>query len=306
MTPSPSKLRLGTRASPLARWQAEWVGDRLRERGCEIEFVLITTAGDVSDRPLSMVGGQGIFTKEIQRALLDNRIDVAVHSLKDLPTEPVPGLTLAAVAPRESSRDVLVTHRQGGLESLPAGSRIGTGSRRRQSQLLHFYSDLIVQDIRGNVDTRLRKLDSGEFDAIVLAEAGLNRLGLADRISEVIPRSIMLPAVGQGALGIETRADTVAAETVKSLDDPPTRAAVLSERALLAGLRGGCLAPVGAWGRVDDSKLRLSAVVLSADGRRRVSVNASGNGSDPEELGRQVADELLSLGAGELISDSRA
>jgi hydroxymethylbilane synthase len=297
---------LGTRGSALARWQADWVANRLRELGCEVELVLITTTGDVSQQAISAVGGQGLFTKELQRALLDHRIDVAVHSLKDLPTEPVEGLVLAAVPPRESPRDVLVTTRSSSVDTLAAGSRIGTGSRRRQSQLLHFRGDLIVQDIRGNVDTRLRKLDAGEFDALVLAEAGLNRLGLSDRITEVIPLSIMLPAIGQGALGIETRSGDEMSPVVARLDDQATRAAVLAERSLLAGLRGGCLAPVGAWGRAAGSLLQLSAAVLSVDGRCRVSISLSGNPAQPEKLGRAGAAELLALGAGELIADSRA
>jgi hydroxymethylbilane synthase len=279
----------------------------LRELGCEVEMILITTTGDVTQQPFSAGGEQGLFTKEIQRALLENRIDLAVHSLKDLPTASVPGLTLCAVPPRESPRDVLVCRVSGGIESLPFGARIGTGSRRRQSQLLHFRNDLAVQDIRGNVDTRLRKLDAGEFDAIVLAEAGLNRLGLADRATEIIPVSIMLPAVGQGALGIETRLEDSSARSIVSrLDDEAARGAVLAERALLAGLRGGCLAPVGAWARLDGSHLRISAVVLSVDGRRRVSVTLSGSPAQPEALGREAARELVALGADKLIEASRA
>lgn len=310
--PSEHRLRLGTRGSSLARWQADWVAEQLRQLGVEIEIVLITTSGDATQQPLSAVGGQGLFTKEIQRALLDNRVDLAVHSLKDLPTEPVAGLVLAGIPKRESPNDVLVwpglgnMGRRAEINDLPIGARVGTGSRRRQSQLRHFRSDLIVRDIRGNVDTRLRRLDSGDFDAIVLAEAGLNRLGLADRISQVIPPTIMLPAVGQGALGVETRADDTPARTlVAKLDNPATRAAVLAERAMLAGLRGGCLAPVGAWGRMEGSKLQLSGAVLSGDGKCKVSVSLSGDSINPEQLGQQAAEELLKLGAGELIAESR-
>jgi hydroxymethylbilane synthase len=301
-----ARVRLGTRDSPLARWQAEWVAARLSEGGVVVELIPITTQGDVSDRPLGAIGGQGLFTKEIQRALLDGRIDLAVHSLKDLPTDPVAGLTLAAVPPRESPRDVLVSTRGGTLDELPAGARVGTGSRRRQSQLLHLRPDLRVADIRGNVDTRLRKLDAGQFDAIVLAEAGLSRLNLAGRITQVLPSTVMLPAVGQGALGLETRADDAATlAAVARLDDAATRAAVLAERALLAGLRGGCMAPVAAWARITDRELRITAAVLSVDGQRRVAVTRGGDAHDPVSLGQLAAEELLSLGAGSLIDDAR-
>ena len=190
-------LRLGTRGSALARWQADWVTSCLHQRGVPVEQILITTQGDVSQQPLGAIGGQGVFTKEIQRALLAGEIDMAVHSLKDLPTDAVPGLELAAVPERESTGDVLVAGRFPGLQQLPSGARIGTGSSRRRSQLLHHRPDLDVQDIRGNLDTRLRKLDQGQYDAIVLAEAGLQRLGWQDRITEVLSREIMLPAVGQ-------------------------------------------------------------------------------------------------------------
>jgi hydroxymethylbilane synthase len=301
------RVRLGTRGSALARWQADWVAARLHQFGAEVELVLITTKGDITQDSLSTVGGQGLFTKEIQRALLDQRVDIAVHSLKDLPTEPVPGLTLAAVPPRESPHDVMVRLEAGDLNTLPTGARIGTGSRRRQSQLLHVRPDLKIGDIRGNVDTRLRRLDQGDFDAIVLAEAGLIRLGLSHRIAQVIPATIMLPAVGQGALGIETRSDDPMSRTiVERLNDAATRASVLAERAMLAGLQGGCLAPVGAWGRIEGSALRLSGVVLSLDGRSRLAVARSGSPVDAERLGQEAANELLKLGAGELIADSRS
>lgn len=304
--PSGCRLRLGTRGSALARWQADWVATQLGGLGAEVEIVLITTTGDVTQHALSAVGGQGLFTKEIQRALLDNRIDLAVHSLKDLPTEPVAGLHLAAVPPRESPGDVLVSSKDQGIDALLFGARVGTGSRRRQSQLRHYRGDLQVHDIRGNVDTRLRRLDSGEFDAIVLAEAGLNRLGLTNRITQVLPYTVMLPAVGQGALGIETRADDrLTTSVVARLNDPPTRVAVLAERALLAGLRGGCLAPVGAWARPQQTQLRLTATVLSVDGSRKVAVALSGELTEPEQLGSAAARELLALGAADLIADAR-
>src|SRR4051812_33912698 len=232
-------LRLGTRGSTLAHWQADWVAGELRRLGHTVELIEIATRGDVEQVvAVEQIGTRGVFTKEIQRALLAGDVDLAVHSLKDLLTEPVNGLVLASVPRRESSSDVLVSRDNVMLESLPQGARIGTGSLRRQAQLLHVRPDLQVADIRGNVDTRLRKLDGGQFDAIVLAEAGLRRLGLSDRISQVLPREIMLPAVGQGALAIECRLEDAATRKIlASLNDPETRAAVAAERALLEHLR---------------------------------------------------------------------
>lgn len=300
-------LRLGTRGSPLARWQAEWVADRLQALGRQVEIVCIETGGDRSSRPIPALGGQGLFTKEIQRALLDRRVDLAVHSLKDLPTEPVHGLVLAAVPPRDSPGDALVSPIASSLEALPQGARVGTGSRRRQSQLLHARPDLRVAELRGNVDTRLRKLDEGQYDAIVLAEAGLKRLGRAHRIAQIIPPEIMLPAAGQGALGIETRADDLRArEALLPLDDRATRQAVLAERAVLAELRGGCLAPIGMWARMEQGRLVLDAAVLSPAGDRRVAARAQGSPEDPQSLGAEVARQLLAQGAAQLIAEARA
>jgi hydroxymethylbilane synthase len=314
---------MGTRGSKLARWQAEWVAGELRRLGCEVELVEIATRGDI-ERAASIeeIGTRGVFTKEIQRALLAGDVDLAVHSLKDLPTEAVEGLVLAAVPVRESSADVLVTasgSRERGAGStnsgsmllapgsmLPSGARVGTGSLRRQAQLLHVRPDLRIEDVRGNVDTRLRKLDEGQFDAIVLAEAGLKRLGLSGRISQVLPLDVMLPAVGQGALAVECRTDDAAAlAIVAQLDDPITRAAVTAERALLQHLCGGCMAPVGALGRVDGGELQLAAVVLSADGTRRLVAKDEAAPDEAESLGRRVADALLKRGAAELIAQSR-
>jgi hydroxymethylbilane synthase len=290
----------------LARWQAEWVAAELGKLGVEVEMVPITTQGDVSTRPLGAIGGQGLFTKEIQRALLDRAGDVAVHSLKDLPTEPVPGLRLAAVPERESTRDVLVSNLADSIEALPPGARVGTGSTRRRAQLLHARPDLRVLDIRGNVDTRLRKLDEGLYDAIILAEAGLRRLGFQQRIQQVIPRDMMLHAVGQGALGIEARADDPQTlEILAHLDHAETHAAVLAERAMLATLRGGCLAPVGAWGRIEEGRLLLDGVVLSNDGSRRVHASAAGALEDAELVGQEVARRLLADGAAGLIETAR-
>lgn len=301
-------LRLGTRASALARWQAEWVAARLAEGGATVELVPVSTPGDrLQTAPIGQLGaGPGVFTKELQRALADGRIDLAVHSLKDLPTDPAPGLCLAAVPPRESVCDVLVSRDGRDLAALPRGARIGTGSLRRRAQLLHQRPDLMMCELRGNVETRLRKLRDGEFDAIVLAEAGLRRLGLAAEATQVLPLELMLPAVGQGALGIEARAgDEAARWAVASLDDAATHAAVLAERALLAALRGGCLAPVAAHGRAETGLLRLDAVVLSVDGSRRLAAADRGEPADALGLGERVAAALLAQGAAQLIDAAR-
>jgi hydroxymethylbilane synthase len=302
-----NRLRLGTRGSALARWQAQWVADELMRRGVEIELVLITTQGDVSQRdPIASVGGIGVFTKELQRALVDARIDLAVHSLKDLPTESVPGLALSAVCEREIASDVLVS-RRGTLAELPSGAVVGTGSLRRQSQLLHARSDLSVRNIRGNVDTRLARLAAGEYDAIVLAYAGLKRLGFEDRITQVFDRAILMPAVGQGALGIETRADDQVTRTLLDpLDHRPTHRAVVAERSLLAALGGGCLAPIGAWAHEgDDGTFEMEAVVLSTDGSRRLAAAGRASAEQSLALAADLAQQLLAQGASALIAQSR-
>jgi hydroxymethylbilane synthase len=290
----------------LARWQADWVAAQLTEQGIDVELVPITTQGDVKTQPLGQIGGQGLFTKELQRALLDNQIDLAVHSLKDLPTAPVEGLALAAVPERESTADVLVSNIARRIDDLPPSARVGTGSLRRKAQLLHLRHDLRIEDIRGNLDTRLRKLDEGQFDAIVLAEAGLKRLGLAERIVHVIPRAVMLPAVGQGALGIEARADdSITRNLLASLSNSATYQSVLAERSLLFTLRGGCLAPVGAYARIENGRLLLDAVVLSGDGMKKVSASGEAPAANAVALGEQVAQALIAQGATELIASSR-
>jgi hydroxymethylbilane synthase len=304
---SNARLRLGTRASPLARWQAQWVAGRLAELGVETALVPISTRGDERRTgPIGAIGGQGVFTKELQRALVDGEIDLAIHSLKDLPTDAVAGLVLAAVPPRGPLGDVLISRNGEPFSELPHGAVVGTGSLRRRTQLWHARPDLRMEDVRGNVETRVAKLHGGAFDALVLAEAGLERLGLAGEITERLPLSLMLPAVGQGALGIEARADdqdTLA--LLAPLDDNETHCAVAAERSMLAALRGGCLAPAGGWGRVIDSQLHLSGVVLSADGARRVFAELTGGVSDPVSLGQTVAAELFSQGAGDLIEGAR-
>jgi hydroxymethylbilane synthase len=313
-------LRLGTRGSQLARWQAEWVAGELRRLGHAVELIEIATRGDIERAAaIEEIGTRGVFTKEIQRALLAGDVDLGVHSLKDLPTEPVDGLTLAAVPMRESAADVLVIkagsrERGAGSDSmlhapcslLPQGALIGTGSLRRQAQLRHMRPDLQTVDVRGNVDTRLRKLDEGQLDAIVLAEAGLQRLRLSARITQVMPFDVMLPAVGQGALAIECRSnDRQTRSTVAPLEDSATRSAVTAERALLAHLRGGCMAPVGAWGRIKGGVLHLSAVVLSADGATRLASDDSSSSDDAQLLGQRVAEVLIAQGADKLIAMAR-
>jgi hydroxymethylbilane synthase len=300
------RLRIGTRSSALARWQAEWVAAQLTAAGVETELVHISTQGDVSSGPLGTIGGQGLFTKAIQEALLSGEVDVAVHSLKDLPTEPVSGLHVAAVPSRAGAGDVLVSAVAGSVESLPAGARVGTGSARRRAQLLYARPDLQIAEIRGNLDTRLKKLDDGQYDAIILAEAGISRLGWQARIAQVIPKQLMLPAVGQGALGIEVRSDdngTLA--VIAQLDDPPSHHAVLAERAMLAALRAGCLAPVGGWARLVEDQMVLEGVVLDGDGTQRIYTSAKGDACDAEALGREAAERLLADGAADLIAATR-
>lgn len=309
-------LRLGTRGSKLARWQAEWVAGELRRFGQDVELVEIATQGDI-ERFVSIeeIGTRGVFTKEIQRSLLLDEVDVAVHSLKDLPTEPVAGLILAAIPLRASVADAVVLAQNsesevlsgsGKLEALPEAARIGTGSLRRRAQLLHRRPDLRVSDVRGNVDTRLQKLERGEFDALVLAEAGMKRLGLEHRIAFTLAPEEMHPAVGQGALGLECRErDVQTREALASLDDRDSKAAVVAERAMLQDLRGGCMAPVGAWGRMEAGKLHLSAVVLSADGAQRLFAADSSAISDAANLGRKVAAALIAQGADDLIASVR-
>jgi hydroxymethylbilane synthase len=301
-------LHIGTRGSALARWQANWVAEALKATSTSCTLVEIATHGDQRpDDSIGSLGADGVFVKELQKALLDGRIDVAVHSLKDLPTDPVPGIALAAVPQRQSPFDALVSRDRKSLQSLPSQARIATGSIRRRAQLLHARPDLQMVDVRGNVDTRLRKLDEGQFDALILAEAGLNRLGLANRITELLRPPVLWPAVGQGALGIETRTnDHRAHEAVAAIDDPETHQCVIAERNLLAALRGGCLAPIGALATIeDDGRLHLSATVLSPDGKRRLTADRLGNAADAVQIARTVAEQLLADGAAKLIDAAR-
>ncbi len=301
-------LRIGTRGSPLALWQARHVAEKLRPLAAPraVELVEIETSGDVvRDVPLSQIGGDGLFTKEIQRALLDGRVDVAVHSLKDLPTAPVHGLVLAAVPPRGPSGDAFVSRRSRRFDDLPPGAAVGTSSLRRRSQALHRRPDLRLVDVRGNVGTRLTRLDGNGLDALILAQAGLERLGFADRIAEILDPAWMLPAVGQGALGLECRCDDAATLALLTpLNDPATRSGVLAERAFLRGLGGGCLVPVGAATTVRDQWLTLRGAVLPPDGSARVGGEEAGPADDAEAVGARLAAALLSSGARELLAST--
>jgi hydroxymethylbilane synthase len=296
-----TSLRIGTRGSRLALWQAQFVADRLRPVAAPrpVELVEIQTAGDrVRDLPLSRIGGDGVFTKEIERALLAGAVDVAVHSLKDLPTAPVDGLLLAAVPARGPAGDVFISRRHRSFDELPSGAVVGTGSLRRRAQALYRRPDLRLADLRGNVETRLRKLADQDLDAIILAQAGLERLGLGEFVTEVLHPGWMLPAVGQGALGLECRTDDGATrELLQYLDDAPTRQAVRAERALLRGLDGGCLVPVGTATEITGEVLTLRAAVFQPEGKDRVDGEIRGSPADAEDLGRRLAQDLLSRGA---------
>ena len=298
-------LRLGTRRSALATTQSRWVADRLRAAGHEVELVEITTEGDVSGELLTAIGGTGVFAAAIRKALKDDRVDLAVHSLKDLPTTPEPGLVVAAVPVREDSRDVLVARDGLTLGELPAGSTVGTGSPRRTAQLASLGLGLDIRPIRGNVDTRLRFVSSGELDAVVLARAGLARLGRLGVVTEVLDPIQVLPAPGQGALAVECRADrTDVQEAVSILEDADTRTCVTAERALLAALEAGCTAPVGALAEVvegdDGLELSLRAFAGSEDGRIDLRRSLTGRYDEPEVIGRQLAQILLEDGAADL------
>lgn len=294
-------LRIGTRGSRLALWQANHVAALLRPLTGPrpIELVEIQTAGDqVRDVPLAVIGGQGVFTKEIQRALLEGRVDVAVHSLKDLPTLAVEGLTLAAVPPRGPVGDVFVSLGHHRFDALPHAALVATSSLRRRAQAQHRRSDLRLVDIRGNVETRLRKLTEQGLDGLILAQAGLERLGLANAITEILDPAWMLPAVGQGALGLECRSDDQAArELIEKLDDAATHHAVTAERAFLRALLGGCQVPIGATAVVNGNVLSLRGTVLRPDGSDRLDGAISGSCYEAEQLGQRLAAELQARGA---------
>ncbi|SEC31788.1 hydroxymethylbilane synthase [Nocardioides exalbidus] len=305
--PTSRPIRLGTRASALATTQSGHVADLIRERlGCEVELVEVATEGDVSSAPLATMGGTGVFVSALRDALLEGRVDVAVHSLKDLPTAPADGIALAAIPPREDPRDVVVARDGLTLGELPVGSRLGTGSPRRVSQLAALGLGLELEGIRGNVDTRIRKVREGHYDAVVLARAGLARLGRLEEVTEVLDPLQMLPAPGQGALAIECRSDDELVTALAQLDDPATRAAVTAERAVLSTLEAGCSAPLGALADVvegdDGDELWLRAVALSEDGGLSVRMSASGPVDDAAGLGQRLASEMLAEGAADLMT----
>jgi hydroxymethylbilane synthase len=298
-------IRLGTRASVLATTQAQWVGDRLTDAlGREVELVQITTEGDRNGRPLAELGGTGVFVGALREALLDGRVDVAVHSLKDLPTTPPEGITLAAIPLREDPRDVVVARDGLTLGELPAGSRVGTCSPRRAAQVQALGLGLEIVDIRGNVDSRIRKVREGAYDAVILARAGLARLGRLDEVTEVLDPLLMLPAPGQGALAVETREVDDLARDCAVIDDPHTRAAVTAERAVLARLEGGCSSPIGALAEVVEGdagdELWVRATALSPDGTLAVRMSATGDPADAAGVGDRLAELMLDEGAGQL------
>ena len=291
---------IGTRSSKLALWQADYVAQRLREAHPEltVEKRLMTTKGDkILDAPLAKIGGKGLFTKELEDAMLAGEIDIAVHSLKDMPTEVPEGLVITAITKRFDPGDAVVSPQYRTLAALPPGARVGTSSLRRRAQLLAARPDLTILDLRGNVNTRLKKLDAGEYDAIILASAGLKRLGFADRITDVLPAAMCLPAVGQGALAIETRADDAALRaSLAFLQDEDTVRCARAERSFLRRVEGGCQVPVGVYASPEEAGLRVEAVIASLDGRRLYRDHLSGAWADAEALGKELADKLLAAG----------
>jgi hydroxymethylbilane synthase len=298
-----ARLRIGSRGSQLALWQANHISALLRERGHEVEIEIIKTTGDkIIDVALAKVGTKGMFTKEIEDALAEGHVDLAVHSLKDLPTEVPPGFEIAAVTQRENPRDVFCSRKYESIDALPQGARVGTSSLRRQAQLKAVRPDLEIDPLRGNVDTRLRKLEVGEYDAVILAAAGLNRLGKTELVRQIISVEVMCPAAGQGALGIEIRTgDRITRQHLAFLDDAAARATTTCERALLNKLGGGCQVPIGAFAEVLDGQLHLEAIVADPDGSK--VLRESRDGSDPVQLGESVGETLLQRGGDAILEE---
>lgn len=298
---------IGTRGSKLALWQAEHIAGRIRERYPAIEVTLkkIVTTGDrILDVPLAKIGGKGLFTKELENAMLSGEIDLAVHSLKDMPTELPEGLMLAAITTRADACDAFVSLRYGSLDELPQGAKVGTSSLRRRAQILKYRPDLQTVDLRGNLDTRIKKLENQEMDAIILAAAGLKRLGLEKYITQILSAEICLPAVGQGALAIETRQDDPEVLSVlEFLNDSGTIAAVTAERAYLREVQGGCQVPVGVYGQINGDQLLLEATILKIDGTREVRAQMSASCSEAEELGVKLAQQMLAAGGKEILDE---
>ncbi|MHC1717363.1 MAG: hydroxymethylbilane synthase [Acidaminococcaceae bacterium] len=298
---------IGTRGSKLALWQAEHIAGRIRERFPAIEVTLkkiVTTGDKILDVPLAKIGGKGLFTKELENAMLSGDIDLAVHSLKDMPTELPEGLMLAAITTRADASDAFVSLGYKSLDELPKGAKVGTSSLRRRAQILKYRPDLQTVDLRGNLDTRIKKLENKEMDAIILATAGLKRLGLEQYITQILPAAICLPAVGQGALAIETRQDDAEVLSVlEFLNDNDTIAAVTAERAYLREVQGGCQVPVGVHGEVNGDQLLLEATILKIDGTREVRKQICGSCSEAEALGVKLAQQMLAAGGKEILDE---
>jgi hydroxymethylbilane synthase len=296
-----ARLRVGSRGSQLALWQAQYISGLLRAQGHTVELEIIKTTGDkIADVALAKVGTKGMFTKEIEEALVENRVDLAVHSLKDLPTELAADFEIAAVTSREDPRDVFCSVKFSNIEALPQRAQVGTSSLRRQAQLRALRPDLQIHPLRGNVDTRLRKLESGDYDAVILAAAGLNRLGKTELVRQVIPTEVMTPAAGQGALAIEIRHDdNKTREIIAFLDDAAARAAITCERAALNKLGGGCQVPIGAFAEITRGRIRLSAVVAHPDGTK--VLRETREGDDPVQLGEEVGETLLRHGGNVIL-----
>jgi len=301
------QIRIGTRSSALALWQAEWVKSELETRypGMVVSLTKIKTTGDkILDVPLAQVGGKGLFVKEIEEAMLSNEIDIAVHSMKDVPTLFPDGLQLGAITKREDPRDALLSNRDLLFKDLPLGAKIGTSSLRRQAQLLHTRPDFMIQQLRGNVDTRLRKLKEGQFDAIILAAAGVRRLGLAEHVTEYLDLEISIPAIGQGALGIECRVDDRELnDLILFFNHQDSRTCVIGERALLRRLEGGCQVPIACYGRMQSGSLVLIGLVGSVDGKRIIKDSIVGAPEKAEKLGKTLAEKLLSQGADVILRE---
>jgi hydroxymethylbilane synthase len=302
-----SSLVIGTRGSKLALWQAEWIQARLKTIAPDLKVTLrtIKTSGDkILDVPLAAIGGKGLFVKEIEEALLREEIDLAVHSMKDVPTVLPDGLEIICVPVREDPRDALVSREAQRLDGLPKGASVGTSSLRRQAQLLHHRPDLKIQMLRGNLDTRLRKVRDGEFDAIVLAAAGLTRMGWLDAVTEFLPCEVSVPAIGQGALGLEGRRnDVFVKELVRTLEHPQTRTAVTAERALLERLQGGCQVPIAAHATLSGETLSMEGLIASVDGRKLLRERIEGPSSEARTLGIQLAERLLAKGGDVILND---
>lgn len=301
------KITIGTRGSPLALWQANWIKGQLEElhKDTAVDLMVIKTSGDkIQDVPLAKVGGKGLFTKEIEESLLKYESDIAIHSMKDVPIKLPPGLVISVVTKREDPHDALISNNNVKLADLPKGAKVGTGSFRRTTQLLNYRPDLEVIPMRGNLETRLKKLETEGLDAIILAAAGLNRMGMADKITEIIPAEIMLPGGGQGAVGIESRSEDMSVmKIIFGLDDEDTHTAVNAERSFLTRLQGGCQVPIGVYATVQDETIHIRGLVGSLDGKTLLKVEKTGLTEAPELLGDDLALEILKMGADKILAE---